>query len=157
MPLASETEKSFQGELSIGGRIPGFCESCVSGQHAECRDSDCRCLCRASVQKLMKAAAVVQRPSTTAGGILTCPNCVEGQPKRGDVYCRECGTSLTSGKRCRCGRPADMGDKFCGTCGQAFPVAAVPVSELSEEEAAALEARARQRPSDVEVPPTEVQ
>jgi hypothetical protein len=57
---------------------------------------------------------------------------------------------------CRCGKSAEPDDIFCGGCGQKFGPAAVPVIELSEEEIAALEAKARMRPSDVEVPPIEV-
>lgn len=61
-----------------------------------------------------------------------------------------------AGKQCKCGKAAETDDQFCGGCGQKFTPPAVPVPDLSEEEAAALEARARMRPSDVEVPPLEI-
>ena len=60
------------------------------------------------------------------------------------------------GKQCSCGKSADPDDVFCGGCGQKFGAPAVQVPELSEDEIAALEAKARLRPSDIEVPPVEV-
>jgi hypothetical protein len=52
----------------------------------------------------------------------------------------------------------DKADRFCGKCGLPFGrlVQDSPEPQLSEEEIAALEIKARSRPSDVEVPPTEV-
>jgi CDGSH-type Zn-finger protein len=58
---------------------------------------------------------------------------------------------------CRCGKSAEPNDEYCGGCGQKFGLPAVPVKELSEEEVAALEAKARMRPSDVETPAQEIQ
>jgi len=75
----------------------------------------------------------------------------------GDLFCRIDGNRLIAGKICACGKPGDPDDIFCGLCGQKFGLPAVPVPELSEEEIAAMEAHARQRPSDVEVPPVEIQ
>ena len=60
------------------------------------------------------------------------------------------------GKLCQCGKTSEPEDKYCGGCGRIFGPPAVPIPELSEEEIAALEAKARQRPSDVEAPVSEV-
>ena len=73
-----------------------------------------------------------------------------------DQFCRADGTKLIAGKTCRCGKGAEPADEFCGACGQKFGLPPVPALELSDEEAAELEAKARMRPSDVEVPPVEV-
>lgn len=133
--------------------MPGFGEMCVSGQHESCADRDCRCLCHENVRKMVEKS---KRPvSSPVFGNLVCPQC-DRVPRAGDQFCRADGTRLISGKICRCGKSAEPDDKFCGGCGQLFGPPAVPVKELSDEEIAALEAQARQRPSDVEAPPQEV-
>jgi hypothetical protein len=133
--------------------MPGFCESCVSGQHAACNDPQCRCLCRPAVQELMKK----QPPlfPTTGTGTLVCPECTH-KPRIGDTFCRFDGNKLIPGKICCCGKAGEPDDVFCGGCGQKFGEPVVPIPELSEEEITALEAKARQRPSDVEAPINEV-
>ena len=141
-------------ETKRGTTVPGFCESCVSGQHADCRNPECRCLCRKEVQKMMQSGPIARQTSPIMG-TMVCPGCSK-VPRVGDQFCRADGTKLISGKMCRCGKSAEPDDKFCGGCGRLFGPAAVPVPELNEEQAAALEAAARQRPSDVETPPIEV-
>ena len=135
--------------------LPGYSAECVSGHHSECHDSDCRCLCSAHPRNLEMMQKPNSRPSTTPASNQVCPIC-DRVPRVGDLFCRTDGTKLISGKMCRCGKAAEPDDKFCGGCGQLFGPPAVLVPELSEEEIAALEAKARLRPSDVEVPPTGV-
>jgi hypothetical protein len=137
--------------------VPGYSAECVSGHHESCTERDCRCLCAAHPwnQTLMKGAPR-PAPANGSGGTLVCPNC-DRIPRAGDFFCRADGIRLIAGKMCRCGHAAEPDDKYCGNCGLSFAAPIVPVPELSESEIAALEARARQRPSDVEVPPTEVQ
>jgi hypothetical protein len=133
---------------------------CVMGQHGECHDSQCRCLCHKAAQELMKKSqSVVQRTSAAlAGSALVCsePGCTR-IPRPGDRYCRDDGTKLIAGRLCQCGHAGEIGDSYCPFCGKKFGLEAVVESELSETEIAAIEARARQRPSDVETPPIEVQ
>ena len=126
----------------------------MSGQHSECHDSQCRCGCHRHVQEMLQGAA--QRPQvSSAVSTMVCPKCAR-VPRIGDTFCRGDGARLMAGKQCQCGKAAEPDDMFCGGCGQRFGAAAVPVPELSEEEIAALEAKARTRPSDVESPVVEV-
>src|ERR1035437_5311712 len=106
--------------------MPGFCEACVTGQHSECHDPQCRCLCRPSVQALM--AQSPHPVSTTSVGTLVCPQCSR-VPRNGDQFCRTDGTKLISGKICRCGKAAESDDKFCGGCGMMFGLPAMKVQE----------------------------
>lgn len=129
--------------------MPGYSPECVSGQHKACLEPECRCLCHPKVQNM------VTKPATTARGALICPTC-DYLPKLGDTFCRRDGARLIEGKLCLSGHSCDRNDIFCGTCGQKLDLAAITVTEFTEEEIAALEAKARTRPSDVEVPPTEV-
>jgi hypothetical protein len=136
--------------------MPGFGDMCVSGKHGECHETDCRCLCHPKVQELMRGAA--QRASTQvhpSTSTMVCSQCAR-VPRIGDSFCCADGSRLMAGKQCSCGKAAEPDDVFCGGCGQRFGAVAVPVPELSEEELAALEAKARTRPSDVEVAPQEV-
>lgn len=134
--------------------MPGFSAECVSGQHDACAERDCRCLCHPKVQELMRGAA--QRPKVTPSfSSMVCSQCSK-VPRIGDSFCRADGSRLITGKQCSCGKAAEPDDTYCGSCGQKFGALAVPVPELSEEELKALEAAARARPSDVEVPPVEV-
>jgi hypothetical protein len=134
--------------------LPGYSAECVSGHHSECHDSDCRCLCSAHPRNLemMQKKPVVQVTSTT-GTSLVCPKCAR-VPRLGDRFCRDDGEKLTAGKLCQCGHAGEIGDSYCPFCGQKFAVPVIQGPELSDEEIAALEAKARLRPSDVEVPPT---
>jgi hypothetical protein len=52
----------------------------------------------------------------------------------------------------------DKADRFCGKCGLPFGRAIQDSLEpqFTEEEIAALEIKARSRPSDVEIPPQEI-
>ena len=118
-------------------------------------DLDCRCLHHKHAQDLMCKSPAPQRMTPSGPSTFVCPIC-DRVPRIGDLFCRTDGTKLISGKMCRCGKAAEPDDKFCGGCGQLFGPPAVLVPELSEEEIAALEAKARLRPSDVEVPPVEV-
>lgn len=86
---------------------------------------------------------------------MVCPIC-DRMPHAGDIFCRMDGNKLISGKICRCGKASEPDDQFCGGCGQKFGPPAVPIPELNEDEIAALEAKARTRPSDVEAPVNEV-
>jgi hypothetical protein len=134
--------------------MPGYAEMCMSGQHSECHDSQCRCGCHKSVQEMIRGSA--QRPQTTSAvSTMVCPQCAK-VPRIGDTFCRADGARLMAGKQCSCGKAAEPDDIFCGGCGQKFGAPAVPVPELNEDELAALEAKARQRPSDVEMPSVEV-
>ena len=136
--------------------IPGYSEMCMSGHHEQCLDTDCRCLHHTKVQEMMRGQA--QKATTRVGpsvSTMVCPQCAK-VPRVGDTFCRADGARLMPGKQCSCGKAADPDDVFCGGCGQRFGLPAVPVPELSEDEIAALEAKARSRPSDVEVPPVEV-
>jgi len=65
---------------------------------------------------------------------------------------------LAAGKICSCGSAGEPNDVYCGACGQKFetPAPIAPEPQFSVEEIAALEAKARMRPSDVEVPPQEI-
>jgi hypothetical protein len=140
------------------GRItlPGLAEMCVSGHHAACSDVGCRCLCHPWAQELVKKSSQVSHSSgTSLSSKSICPKCNK-IPKDGDIWCRDCGSRILHGISCECGRVADATDKFCYWCGQSLTTPAVPIPELSEDEITALEARARTRPSDVEVPPTEI-
>lgn len=133
--------------------LPGYSEACTAGHHEACVDPQCRCLHHPTVRAMMQQSQT--RPTVTATGTLVCPVC-DHTPRIGDQFCRVDGNKLISGKVCRCGKAGEPDDVFCGGCGQKFGPVAVPIPELSEEEIAALEARARQRPSDVETPPIEV-
>ena len=135
--------------------MPGLYEFCMSGQHDQCQQKDCRCLCHPWAQKLVTRPPIVPTASTTSA--LRCPKCSK-VPRSGDVWCRADGEALVVPKGCSCGTIGDELDNFCGKCGKAFTVTTVPIPEptFSEEEISALEAKARQRPSDVEVPPQEV-
>jgi len=129
--------------------MPGYSEACVSGHHETCADRDCRCLCPTHT---WNRKPVAPPPATQA---LSCPICVR-IPRPGDQFCRGDGERLVSPQKCEaCGQIGDRSDRFCGKCGRSF-AKVVPAVELTEEEIAAIEARARSRPSDVEVPPTEI-
>ena len=147
------TQRMFVGD---GRRpiLPGYSEACVSGQHEACVDPDCRCLHHAKVQALMRPNA--QLPINSENQFV-CPRC-QTKPRNGDLYCRDDGERLVIPKKCECGQIGDKSDRYCGKCGKSFvrPITPIPELELSEEEIAAIEAKARMRPSDVEVPPTEV-
>lgn len=136
--------------------MPGFSEACVSGQHAACVDPDCRCLCHAKVQELMKKATPPPRP---ASGKLACPRCNE-IPRASDRFCRRDGSALTLGKPCACGMFGELSDAYCGFCGASFNFGVAPVEvELNAKEQykiAEMERIARGRPSDVEAPISEV-
>jgi hypothetical protein len=96
-------------------------------------------------------------PTPALGSGLACPSC-NRTPRIGDQFCRDDGDKLVSPQKCVCGAMGDKADRFCGKCGLPFGrlVQDSPEPQLSEEEIAALEIKARSRPSDVEVPPTEV-
>lgn len=128
--------------------MPGFSEACVSGHHESCTDRDCRCLCPSHPwnHKLVTPPAPVQ----PAG--LACPRCAR-VPRPGDQFCRADGEQLVSPQKCPCGAIGDKTDRFCGKCGKKL-IEDSP--EPTEDQAKALESWARTRPSDVEVPPTEV-
>jgi hypothetical protein len=136
--------------------MPGFGAMCVAGQHAECKETGCRCLCHPKVQKMMKSSPQRSNGNTvSAVSTMVCPQCAK-VPRIGDTFCRADGVRLMAGKQCSCGKAAEPDDIFCGGCGQRFGAVAVPVPELNEDELAALEAKARTRPSDVEMPQVEV-
>ena len=133
--------------------MPGYSEACVQGHHESCGDRDCRCMCPSHPWNRKLATPPAPAPGTG----LICPKCVK-VPKTGDVFCRNDGAKLVIGKSCSCGMPCDEADLFCGKCGQKFGWGhtSSPDPQFTEEEIIALEAKARTRPSDVEVPPTEV-
>lgn len=128
--------------------MPGYSAECVSGHHKACTENDCRCLCHPTVQNLTRNLA----PQFIAG--LVCPHCAR-PPRQGDQFCRNDGEKLVSPQKCPCGAIGDKSDQFCGKCGTSF-MKATPAIELTDEEAIALEAKARTRPSDVEVAPHEI-
>ena len=134
--------------------MPGFSEECVSGQHKACLNADCRCLCHPKVQNLMtNTPAPVAKASDSVRHV--CPKCNEPPFLSTDLFCRKDGAKIAHGKKCCCGRIANPADRYCFSCGIAFDSPAIP--EPTEEEIAALEARARKRPSDVEMPVVDVQ
>jgi hypothetical protein len=132
--------------------MPGFAEMCMSGHHESCTDHQCRCGCHSWVRELIKAP-IIQKPAGI--GNLVCPTC-DRIPKAGDAFCRNDGSRLIAGKTCSCGKPGAPDDVYCGSCGAKFGLPPLPALELSEEEIAAIEAKARMRPSDVEAPVSEV-
>lgn len=132
--------------------MPGYSAECVGGKHEACTDRDCRCMCPAHPWNRTLPAPP---PSTRPAINLVCPQCPR-LPRIGDFFCRSDGSKLVLRKRCTSGHPAEVDDVFCALCGEKFGQPTVPVLELSEEEMVALETKARSRPSDVEVPPTEV-
>ena len=134
--------------------MPGFSESCVSNAHSECHNRECYCPCHPWVQDSMRGS-LQRTEGRSAVSTMVCPKCAR-VPRIGDTFCRGDGARLMAGKQCQCGKAAEPDDVFCGGCGQKFGAAAVPVPELTEEEIAALEAKARTRPSDVESPVVEV-
>jgi hypothetical protein len=126
----------------------------MGGNHSACHESDCRCACHPKVQEMIREDA--QKPKVTVSpSSLVCPRCSQ-KPRVGDTYCRLDGEMLVTPKKCECGQIGDRADRFCGRCGRKFGPAPGEVPELSEEEIAALEEKARTRPSDVEVAPVEV-
>lgn len=131
--------------------MPGYSAECVSGHHKACTENDCRCLCHPTVQNLTRNLA----PQFIAG--LVCPHCAR-PPRQGDQFCRNDGEKLVSPQKCPCGAIGDKSDQFCGKCGLPFgrSTSTAPEPQFSDEEIATMEAKARMRPSDVEVPPTEV-
>lgn len=131
--------------------MPGYSEACVQGHHESCADRDCRCLCQAHPWNRKTA------PPSPVNSALACPACNRA-PRPGDQFCRDDGEKLISPQKCACGATGDKADKFCGKCGLPFGrfVQDKPDPQFTEEEIVALEAKARSRPSDVEVPPTEV-
>lgn len=130
--------------------MPGYSAECVSGQHKACVEKECRCLCHPIVHNLTRNVG-----PQFIGSSLACPYCSR-PPRPGDQFCREDGERLVSPQKCEaCGQIGDKTDRFCGKCGSSF-TKVTPAIELTDEEAAMLEAKARTRPSDVEVPPTEV-
>jgi hypothetical protein len=147
------TQRMFVGD---GRRpiLPGYSEACVSGHHEACVDPDCRCLHHAKVQALMRPNA--QLPINSDNQFV-CPRC-QTKPRNGDLYCRDDGEKLVIPKKCECGQIGDKSDRYCGKCGKSFvrPITPIPEPELSEEEIAAIEAKARMRPSDVKAPISEV-
>ncbi len=133
--------------------MPGYSAECVSGHHESCADRDCRCMCAAHPWNRKGA----QPPTPALGSGLACPVC-NRTPRVGDQFCRADGEKLVNPQKCICGAIGDKQDRFCWKCGWEFAKAmpSKPEPQLTEEEIAAIEARARSRPSDVEVPPTEV-
>src|SRR5712692_8909157 len=139
-----ERQESSRGDELI----PGYSEACFSGHHESCTERDCRCLCAQHPwnQALMKKAQSASgRSSAEPASTLVCGYC-DRIPRSGDTFCRSDGTRLMPGKMCGCGKMGEPDDLYCGGCGQKFGPAAVPVPELSDEEIAAMEAKARQRP-----------
>lgn len=140
--------------------MPGYSAECVSGHHDSCTNRDCRCMCSAHPwNRKGVLPATMSHPGTN----LVCTQCPR-LPRAGDFFCRSDGSKLVAGKRCTCGHGAEPDDLYCGGCGAKFggapligtSILATPVPELSDEELIVLEAKARSRPSDVEVPPQEV-
>lgn len=127
--------------------MPGYSAECVSGHHESCTDPDCRCMCAAH-PKNRKAMP----PAQSSG--LACPACNRA-PRPGDQFCREDGERLIVPLKCVCGATGDKTDRFCGKCGLSLSKPA-QFPELTDEEILGMEAKARLRPSDVEIPPTEV-
>lgn len=133
--------------------MPGYSSECVSGHHEACTERECRCMCSSHPWNRKIAPPPQAKPAGI--GNLVCPTC-DRVPKAGDSFCRNDGTRLIAGKTCNCGKPGAPDDVYCGGCGAKFGLPPLPALELSEEEIAAIESKARNRPSDVEVPPTEV-
>ncbi len=133
--------------------MPGYSAECVSGKHETCTDRDCRCMCPSHPWNRKGAPP----PTPTQGSGLACPLC-NRKPRPGDQFCREDGERLVSPQKCICGAVGDKADRYCGKCGWEYAkaVQSAPEPQFTEEDIVALEAKARARPSDVEVPPTEV-
>ena len=132
--------------------MPGYSAECVSGHHESCADRDCRCMCSAHPWNRKLAPP----PTTAPTSGLACPNC-NRVPRPGDQFCREDGEKLISPQKCVCGATGDKADRFCGKCGSTFQkFTPLPEPLLTDEEILAIETKARSRPSDVELPPTEV-
>lgn len=134
--------------------MPGYSAECVSGHHESCTDPDCRCMCPTHPQN-RKGATLPTHLQAIPG--LACPNC-NRVPRPGDLFCRNDGEKLVSPQRCSCGAIGDKSDRYCAKCGLPFGrfIPEKPDPQFSEEEILNMEAKARSRPSDVEVPPTEV-
>jgi RNA polymerase subunit RPABC4/transcription elongation factor Spt4 len=91
--------------------MPGFTAECVSGSHAACTDSQCRCACHpwshATVPQGQPSAAVQK----------VCPTCNK-RTALTENFCRVDGTRLIQGVACKkCGSPMQQGDKYCWMCG----------------------------------------
>lgn len=135
--------------------MPGYTAECMSGQHPACVNHDCRCGCHAHVKAMLAKSLPAIHVPQDGNASLICPACTK-PGKVGDQFCRQDGLRLTQGKLCGCGAGAEPTDLYCGACGQKFGSPAVALPELSEEDLLAIEKKARMRPSDVEMPPTEV-
>jgi hypothetical protein len=131
--------------------MPGYSEACVQGHHESCSDRDCRCMCSAHPWNRKSAPPSIPAP----GSSLACPAC-NRTPRPGDQFCRNDGEKLIFPQKCVCGATGDKADQYCGKCGLPFGRFIKDSPQLSDEEVIGLEAKARSRPSDVEVPPTEV-
>jgi hypothetical protein len=135
--------------------MPGYSAECVSGHHESCTDRDCRCMCAAHPHN-RKTMSLPSRVEGANPSGLACPLC-NRVPRPGDLFCRADGEKLVSPQKCQCGAVGDKADRFCGKCGSAFlKLTPLPEPQFTEQEIQELEKKARLRPSDVEVPPTEV-
>lgn len=77
-------------------------------------------LARETGEAVKTAARHFREGAAHAKGLL-CPNCYE--TNAGDaVYCKKCGSRLTSGKKCpSCGKENDSDACFCQSCGKRLP------------------------------------
>lgn len=133
--------------------MPGISEQCAGNAHEACVDPTCRCLHHKHVQEMMKEAAAPKVTPITTGN-KRCPVCMASW-KASDIYCRKDGTVLASNECKMCKAPTMTGDLFCWKCGAGLVVSGMPTpTQYADmpDEAAAMEAKARLRPSDVEVP-----
>jgi hypothetical protein len=112
-------------------------------------------MCSAHPWNQRAAARPTYRHQGSPSPALVCLTCSK-VARPGQLYCTADGSRLSQGKICSCGVAGEPTDIYCGKCGQLLGSVLSATPELTEEEIAALEAKARARPSDIEMPPTEI-